>query len=94
MNEIYKCSFCNKEYDNPVDRAKCELNCDAKIRIEKENIRKEKLKKEKDARYSEIIEESKKMKDMISNYIKDYGDFSFKSDNFPTLTSLFDKWGF
>ena len=29
-NEKYICAYCGAEYDDPVSRAKCELECDEK----------------------------------------------------------------
>ena len=96
MENVFKCSYCGKEFDSPVERAKCELACAAKMKEEEEKIHKEKINKEKDARYTEIQSEYKKIKEMVSAYVEDYGTFSFHSysENFPIVSSLFDKWWF
>ena len=51
---MFKCSFCGKEYENALDRARCEIRCDEKIKTELEQERQEKLKLEKDKRIEEV----------------------------------------
>jgi len=51
---MFKCSFCGKEFENAPDRAKCEIECDKKIKVEAEKQKQENLKAEKEKRIAEL----------------------------------------
>lgn len=77
-NTFYTCPYCGAEYSNPVDLAHCILSCEETQRKNAEEEKKKKLEAEKEARYKEIEEQSKKLSELIKEYTKDYGSFSFK----------------
>lgn len=86
-NTFYTCPYCGSEHSNPVDLAHCILSCEETQRKNAEEEKK-KLEAEKEARYKEIEEQSKKLSELIKEYTKDYGSFSFKrsysDDDYPT----------
>ena len=94
---VYCCSYCDKEYESPVDRAKCEITCAKKIELEAEKLRKENLEKEKDARMKEIEQKGKEYYDLIRSYIRDYGSINLgyaDDETFPALSKILGKWWF
>lgn len=87
---MFKCSFCGKEYENALDRAKCEIECDkankAKIEAERQNkLKAEKAKRieEIDKAYAEYLETCKSAKEkylkIAEQYNKDYGVTAYNS---------------
>jgi hypothetical protein len=73
MAEKYVCGYCGAEYSTPVDRAKCEFECDEKQKQEAERVRQEKLKSERDARVKEIQAAYDQLYKLCDSYEKDYG---------------------
>lgn len=97
VKSIYVCSYCNNEYESPVERAKCELTCAKKKEIEAEKLRKESLEKEKTNRMNEIELKGKEYCEMVRKFIDDYGSISLGcagDDCFPYLSKLLGKWWF
>ena len=90
----FVCDYCGKEYDTPLARAKCELECDRKRVAEEERQLKEKLAKEKEDRKNEIFEARKRVYFLEGKYRKDYGE-GLPSIREPiTRTVTFDgDWG-
>jgi len=82
---MFKCSFCGKEFDNVLDRARCEIKCDEKIKAEVERQKQECLKAEQNTRaeevtnaYNEYIETCNKAREKYlgikSKYDNDYNN--------------------
>ena len=97
VKSVYVCSYCNKEYEQPIDRAKCEITCAKKKELEAEKLRKENLEKEKTARMKEIELKGKEYVELIRQFIKDYGSINLgysDDDSFPYLSKLLGKWWF
>ena len=80
---MFKCSFCGKEYENALDRAKCEIECDKANKAKAEVEKQEKLKAEQKARaeetkkaYAEYVETCnnarEKYLEILHKYQKDY----------------------
>ena len=80
---MFKCSFCGKEYENALDRAKCEIECDKANKVKSEVEKQEKLKAEKakrieeiDKAYAEYLETCnnarEKYLEILHKYQKDY----------------------
>ena len=80
-NEFYTCPYCKEEYSTPADLAHCILSCEEKKRIEEEKAKKAKLKEEKEARKSEVDACIAHCKELIKEYMNDYGTYSFTSDD-------------
>ena len=74
-NTFYTCPYCKEEYSSPVDLAHCILSCEEKQRIEEAKKQHEKLKAEQKAREKEIEDVEKHYRELIKNYIKDYGSY-------------------
>ena len=85
------------KYEKMTEEYKVIENQIKKKKREEEDKRKAELTARKDARYKEIEEASKHLSQLIKDYTKDYGSFSFKrnysSDNddrdFPYLWHWF-----
>lgn len=102
---MFKCSICGKEYDTPVGRAKCEIECDKANKAKAEAERQEKLKAEQKARadevekaYAEYVETCKSAKEKFENIRKKYNeDYSYEfnpkyiyfNDFFDNIDKLF-----
>jgi hypothetical protein len=71
---MFKCSICGKEYDTPVGRARCEIECDKANQAKAEQERNEKLKAEKNKRYDEIKCKANELETLIKQFNNDYGD--------------------
>ena len=89
---MFKCSICGKEYDTPVSRAKCEIECDKLNHIKAEKEKQEKLKAEKAKRIEELdkayveyfetcTEAKEKYLKIVEQYNKDYGVTAYNSYN-------------
>lgn len=70
----FVCGYCKSEYDTPIGRARCELECDLKRFAEEEKRLKEKLAKEKEERKQEIYDVRKRVMVLEDKYFKDYGE--------------------
>lgn len=95
-SKMFKCSICGKEYDTPVDRAKCEIECDKVIKAKAEQEKKNKLKAEREKRTEELSQAydeykiacqkaEEKYNAIVEQYNKDYGESSYINiinDNF------------
>lgn len=78
---LYTCPYCKSEHETPGSLARCILVCEEKIKKEKEEERKAKLKAEKEARYKEVIDAYKNFEELRSKYVDDYGYFTFETDS-------------
>ena len=97
VKSIYVCSYCNKEYEQPIDRAKCEITCAKKKELEDERLRKEALEKETEVRMKEIEMKGKEYCNLIRNFIRDYGSINLgyaDDETFPALSKILGKWWF
>ena len=72
MVEKYICGYCGAEYGTPVERAKCEFECDEKQKQEAERVAKEKLKAEKESREESVRVAYQNFVELYGKYIKDY----------------------
>lgn len=99
-SKMFKCSICGKEYDTPVDRARCEIECDKTNHIKAEKEKQDKLKAEKakcieeiDKAYVEYFETCTEAKEkylkIVEQYNKDYG-YEIK-EKYPYLDDIFDS---
>lgn len=85
----YICPYCNGAYETPGGLARCILDCEEKKKIEEEKARKAKLEAEKEARKTEIEETEKKLIELKSSYIKDYGYYYTTSEyDHNTISSI------
>lgn len=80
-NVFYTCPYCKEEYSAPADLAHCILNCEEKKKIEEAEAKKAKLEAEKQARYDEIMTAYKHFEKLRSEYVDDYGYFTFETKN-------------
>lgn len=85
MDKFYECPYCGTEYGIPSDLAHCILSCEEKKRIEEKKRQEERLAEEKDARKKEVDEALEKYKTLLRKYMRDYGAYSYMSDD-----SIFD----
>lgn len=75
--KAYTCAICGKKYETIPERTKCEGACvDKQIKLE-EKAKKEQQKKEQEARRLEIINTAKHARELLVNYINDYGSFEY-----------------
>ncbi len=63
----FVCTYCGKEYDSPVERARCELSCWEKQEGEE-------AKQEQDARLEELHRDTQELIEKWESYHKDYPD--------------------
>lgn len=87
MEETFKCSYCGKEYHNPLQRANCEIACYKELEEKKHKETDEKLQKEKEIRKAEINalikqrhEIDKTIYEKIKAFEKDYKSAYIQKD--------------
>ena len=89
--KTYKCEYCNKEYSSPIERAKCEIACETRIKKEQEEKRKKELELVKETRHKEVEEAFEHYATLKREYIRDYGSYStVRGYNNDLLNWLFD----
>lgn len=76
MNAFYACPYCETEYTEPAELARCILRCEEKKKAEEEKKKQEQLALEKEARKQEIAEKEEELQELLNKYIKDYGSYS------------------
>ena len=74
MSEKYRCGYCGAEYDTPLARARCELECDEKRRQELEKQRKLELHSTQRERAKEVKDALQTYKGLWQAYLRDYGE--------------------
>ena len=80
-NALYTCPYCKRECETPGGLARCILSCEEKIKKEKEEERKAKLRAEKEVRYKEVIDAYDNFEELRNKYVDDYGQFTFETDS-------------
>lgn len=73
----YKCGICGKEYNNVLDRAKCEIACAERAEEEARKAAEAKKKEEQKIRKAEVDEVFERLHELITNYVKDYGHYEY-----------------
>ena len=73
----YKCGVCGKEYNNVLDRAKCEIACTEKAEAEAKKAAEAKKKEEQKARKTAVDEAFKNLHKLVTAYVKDYGHYEY-----------------
>ena len=96
--KAFKCSICNKEYEDAMDRARCELACGKKQEEEAKKAAEAKKKEEQAARKLKVDEayyhadklydEADKLRD---EYVKDYGVY-IRTSGDVTNTVVCNDW--
>lgn len=69
----YKCGICGKEYNNVLDRAKCEIECSHKAEEEAKKTEEAKKKEEQKTRKAEVDTAFEHLHKLVTAYVKDYG---------------------
>ena len=89
----FKCSYCGKEFETPVERARCEIACEAEQKRKAEQERVKKLQGEKLDRCNEIQEDIKKLNQKIVSYNKDYNEpVVVDYEAFPNVFNYLRSW--
>ena len=88
-NVLYTCPYCKRECETPGSLARCILSCEEKIKREKEEERKAKLRAEKEARYKEVVHAYENFEELRSKFVDDYGYFTFETE-----TEISNFWDF
>jgi hypothetical protein len=73
----YKCGICGKEFDNILDRAKCEIDCSHKAEEEAKKAAEAKKKEEQKVRKAEVDAAFKHLHELVTSYVKDYGHYEY-----------------
>ena len=73
----YKCGICGKEFDNVLDRAKCEIECSKKAEEEAKKAAEAKKREEQMARKAEVDRAFKTLYDLMDAYVKEYGHYEY-----------------
>lgn len=79
--QAFKCSVCGKEYEQAMDRARCEIAC---LRRKEEEDRKAaelRKKEEKAARKAEVDAAFDKAMQLREAYLKDYDTYIYTYNN-------------
>ena len=89
-HRAFKCSICDKEYGNAMDRARCELACGKKLEEEAKKAAEAKKKEEQMARKTKVNEAYELADKLRDEYIKDYGVYARHSKELTYIPSLED----
>jgi hypothetical protein len=73
----YQCGICGKEYNNVLDRAKCEIACTEKAEEEARKIAEAKKKEEQKVRKAEVDEAFEHLHKLVTAYVKDYDHYEY-----------------
>ena len=74
---VYKCGICGKEYSSIAERMKCEATCLKQQEEEAKKAAEAKKKAEKDTRKKEVTMAIEHASELLNEYIKDYGSYSY-----------------
>jgi len=88
----YKCGICGKEYDKPVDRAKCEIACTEKKEEEARKAAERKKAAEYEVRKKEVDAAFNRAYELKEKFLKDYHTYEYikTTGNFRDLLKDFD----
>lgn len=73
----YKCGICGKEYNNVLDRAKCEIACAEKAEEEARKAAEAEKKEAQKVRKAEVDAAFEHLHTLITAYVKDYGHYEY-----------------
>lgn len=98
--KAFKCSICDKEYENAMDRARCELACGKKQEEEAQKAAEAKKKEMKIADEAQVDEAFAAAYKLRDEFVKKYGAYSyvyknrvtntFEDNDAPTLGDVLD----
>lgn len=77
--QAFKCSVCNNEYNNALDRAHCELACLKRQEEEAKKAAELKKKEEKAARHAEVTKLIDDACVALTEYIELYGEYEYET---------------
>ena len=77
--KAFKCSICDKEYENAMDRARCELACGKKQEEKAKRLAEAKKKEQQEARWAEVEAVRKHYEELYEAYLKDYEPEAYNS---------------
>lgn len=92
--KVFKCSICGKEYENTIDRARCELNCYAKQQEEAKKTAEAEKKAEQAARKKAVDDAINKATQLKNAYLKDYGCYSYENNDVHNCSTFGDILSF
>lgn len=73
----YKCGICGKEYNNVLDRAKCEIACVEKAEEEARKAAEAEKKEAQKVRKAEVDAVFEHLHELITAYVEDYGHYEY-----------------
>ena len=77
----YKCGICGNEFASVQERMNCEMACVKKQKEEEKNAAEAKKQAEQKARKEEIDAALKNLRNLLANYINEYGHYEYEEDN-------------
>lgn len=83
----FKCSICDKEYENAMDRARCELACGKKQKEEAKKAEEAKKQAEQATRKNKIDEAYDFADKLRDEYVKDYGSYTRTSTKISNMVN-------
>lgn len=95
--KAFKCSICDKEYENAMDRARCELACGKKLEEEAKKAAEAKKQVEKIADHAKVTEAFDTAYKLRDEYTKKHGVYIYthnesivNMNEFPTFAEVLD----
>lgn len=85
--KAFKCSICNKEYENAMDRARCELACCKKLEEEAKKAAEAKKQAEQMADKAKVDEAYDLADKLRDEYVKKYGAYTRTNTKISNATS-------
>lgn len=77
---VYRCGICDREHDNILDRANCEIECVRKMKAAAKKAEEEKKAAEQKVRKEAVDEAIKRAAKLQRDYINDYGHYEYEGE--------------
>ena len=92
--QAYKCGICGTEYEDVLERAKCEIKCVKQKAEEKRQAEEAKKAAEQKLRKEAVTEAIKRAAKLMNDYVKDYGHYEYEGEIVPNVFWPSKIWSF
>jgi hypothetical protein len=92
---MYRCGFCNKDFDRLEDRIKCETHCLEEYKKAEEEKRANEYQEKRKESANAIYAEFDRVEKMIKEHVKQFNSLAL-TKQYPYLKYVFDRslWWF
>ena len=86
--QAFKCSVCNKEYSNALDRAHCELTCFKRKEEEAKKAAELKKQEEQDASNARVTKLINEAYAALTEHIDKYGEYELENEDEDDMSNM------